>query len=99
MPRRIYHIAPAEDWERQAGSGEYRHPSLDSEGFIHCSEEQQVERTLKKFFGGRNGLVLLTIETGSLAPELRYEEGEPGVLYPHIYGVLNVDAVSEVKTL
>jgi uncharacterized protein (DUF952 family) len=94
---RIFHIAVGEDWERQKSSGEYRHPSLESDGYIHCSEEHQVPGTLEKFFTGREGLVLLEIDTARLVSELRHEEGEPGVLYPHVYGPLNVDAVVAVK--
>ena len=32
-----------------------------------------------------------------LVGELRYEEGEPGELFPHVYGPINADAVVGVK--
>jgi uncharacterized protein (DUF952 family) len=90
MSSLIYHITKSESWERDRG--EYRHPSLETEGFIHCSLAEQVPVTLEKFFPSRDGLILLEIDVGRLIPELRYENG-----YPHIYGPLNRDAVVAVR--
>jgi uncharacterized protein (DUF952 family) len=88
----IYHIAKSDAWERESRGGEYRHPSLETEGFIHCSLAEQVPETLEKFFPSRDGLVLLEIEVERLVSELRYENG-----FPHIYGPLNVEAVVAVR--
>jgi uncharacterized protein (DUF952 family) len=94
MSTLIYHIAMCESWETQSREGDYRHPSLETEGFIHCSLAEQVEGTLESFFPSRGGLVLLEIDVEKLRPELRYENG-----YPHVYGPLNTDAVVAVKDL
>ncbi len=88
----IYHIAKSDAWERESPAGEYRNPSLATEGFIHCSLEEQVPGPLEKFFPSREGLVLLEIEVERLRSELRYENG-----FPHIYGPLNVEAVVAVR--
>jgi uncharacterized protein (DUF952 family) len=88
MSGRIYHIAQSDRWELQRPSGEYRHPSLETEGFIHCSLAEQVPGTLEKFFPSREGLVLLEIDVARLSSELRYENG-----YPHLYGPLDAQAV------
>lgn len=90
----IYHITASDTWERESRGGEYRHPSLAMEGFIHCSLEEQVPGTLEKFFPSRDGLILLEIDAARLRAELRYENG-----YPHVYGPLNVDAVVAVRSL
>ena len=97
MTKRIFHITTPEAWERQKASGSYRHASLESEGFIHCSDENQGEPTWRRIFGAAPGLVVLEIDVERLARELRYEEGEPGELFPHVYGPINVDAVVGVK--
>lgn len=99
MSRFVYHIADRAEWERQRESGVYRHPSLESVGFIHCSNKEQVERTLKRYFPEVKELVLLQIDVSRLEHELRDEEGEPGEDFPHLYGPLNVDAVTEVEAL
>jgi len=97
MSSLVYHIAESETWELQCRGEEYRNPSLETEGFIHCSLAEQVQETLEKFFSipdGRDDLVLLEIDVEKLLPELRYESG-----YPHIYGPLNLDAVVAVKPI
>ena len=99
MNARIFHITTREVWERQESTGSYRHESLDTEGFIHCSSEGQVEATWRRIFGGESGLVILEIDVERLTSELRYEEGEPGELFPHVYGPLNVNAISSVNAL
>ncbi len=93
VTKRIFHITTPEALERQKASGSYRHASLESEGFIHCSNENQVEPTWRRIFGAAPGLVVLEIDVERLASELRYEEGEPGELFPHVYGPINVAAV------
>ena len=88
MSGRIYHIAQSDSWKLQRPSGKYRHPSLVTEGFIHCSLAEQVPGTLEKFFPSCEGLVLLEIDVARLSSELRYEND-----YPHLYGPLDADAV------
>jgi uncharacterized protein (DUF952 family) len=96
---RIFHITTREAWEQQKPSGAYRHGSLETEGFIHCSSEGQVEATWQRIFGGQSGLVILEINVDLLHSDLRYEEGEPGEMFPHIYGSLNVTAVTSITDL
>ncbi|WP_129630374.1 DUF952 domain-containing protein [Candidatus Oscillochloris fontis] len=89
----IYHIATRADWDVSLATGIYITDSLHQEGFIHCSTQEQVEGTAARFFAGRDDLVLLQIDPARLSVELRYEEGEPGILFPHLYGPLDLDAV------
>ena len=99
MKGRIFHITTLQVWERQKATGSYRPESLKTEGFIHCSDEGQVEQTWRRIFGAKPGLVILEINVKRLKSELRYEEGEPGEMFPHIYGPVNVDAVESVTVL
>ena len=99
MTARIFHITTLQVWEQQKAAGSYRHESLETEGFIHCSNEGQVEATWRRIFGGEAGLVILEINVKRLTSEIRYEEGEPGEMFPHIYGPLNIDAVTSVTVL
>jgi uncharacterized protein (DUF952 family) len=89
----IYHIAAQAAWAAAQSAGAYTADSLASEGFIHCSTGAQVLGTAGRFFAGRRDLVLLAIDPQRLTAELRYEEGEPGVLFPHLYGPLDLRAV------
>ncbi len=89
---RIFHIAAASAWDESAES--YAPDTLDSEGFIHCSDPRQVMTVLGERVRGANRLLLLEIDPGRVAPEIRYENLEGGQeSFPHIYGPLNREAV------
>ena len=95
-PARIFHIALANEWSKALENGAYRTGSLDTEGFIHFSTGPQLLRTANKFYRGNRNVVLLLIDPKRLAAELRYEPIEDGQEFPHLYGDLNLDAVTEV---
>ena len=96
--RPIYHLVPRSTWEA-APSGPFRARSLDEEGFIHCSNREQVADSANKFYANESELLLLKIDPARLASELRDEEGRPGELFPHIYGPINREAIVEVIRL
>jgi uncharacterized protein (DUF952 family) len=98
----ILHITTWADWDAARAAGSYRPPSLEQEGFIHCSTPAQAVETADKYFHGRTDLILLCIDESRIAGALRYEPpatigGAPdprsGELFPHIYGPLDPDAV------
>lgn len=93
----IYHIVKRSDWEISQRRGVYRTPSLEKDGFIHCSLAHQIPSVANYNFKGQSELVLLEIDVGKLIPQVRLEDlyGE-GKEYPHIYGELNLDAVLRV---
>lgn len=93
----IYHITEYTAWQQALVNGEYRAPSLATEGFIHASTLEQVVGTANLIFHGQDGLILLVIDSTRLKHELRFEESHgPGQKFPHIYGPLNLDAVQKV---
>ena len=94
----IYHITLPERWNNSREEGEYRAPSLDTEGFIHCSDAGQVERSLNRFYRDEPEVLLLTIDPKLLTSELKYEPAHDEQ-FPHIYGPLNTDAVVVVELL
>jgi len=69
-------------------------------GFAHCAFEEQVAGVANSFFRGVAKLVVLRISIDKLNAEVRYEDLEGGnVLFPHVYGPLNLDAVVAVMAL
>jgi uncharacterized protein (DUF952 family) len=92
----VFHIAEQQVWEAAQAIGAYSHPSLITEGFIHCSTADQVTWVANQFMQGQTDLVLLVIETEKLQSELRYEEVAGVGSFPHIYGEINLDAVVSV---
>jgi uncharacterized protein (DUF952 family) len=90
----ILHITPRLHWQKAQQDGIYRPDSLDAEGFIHCSTPTQVIATANTFFRGQAELVLLCIESDRVQSEILYEDAH-GELFPHLYGSLNLDAVTQ----
>lgn len=93
----ILHITRRLDWESAQEAGEYRDDSLQTEGFIHCSTPEQVLGPANAFYAGQSDLVLLVIDPARLAAKLVYEDSyDSGTAFPHVYGPLNLDAVTAV---
>ncbi|MFN2492288.1 MAG: DUF952 domain-containing protein [Pyrinomonadaceae bacterium] len=94
----IFHITERGTWERAKASGTYKADMFAVDGFTHCSTKEQVLQVANTRFRGQMGLVLLRIDTDKVGAEIRYENLEGGrQLFPHIYGALNVDAVTDVS--
>jgi uncharacterized protein (DUF952 family) len=91
----ILHICSAAEWQATRAD-HYRSASLDQEGFIHCSTPDQVVEVAGRLFQGRRDLVLLIIDPDLVTAEIRCEDGGNGNFYPHVYGPLNVSAVTAV---
>ena len=94
----IVHITSRDEWQ-QAGALDdvYRHESLDTEGFIHCSTPDQVVIPANERFAGRTDLVLLVIDPGRVSSPLVYEDcTDTGTEFPHVYGPIPLDAVVDV---
>lgn len=89
----ILHITQRQQWEAAKNIGTYRGPTLDTEGFIHCSILAQVIGSANRFFKNQTDLVILLINCDRIKPEVRYEGETINNLFPHIYGELNIDAV------
>jgi uncharacterized protein (DUF952 family) len=97
----IYHVTTAEEWTSAQKTGAYTSPSLNDEGFIHCSSDQaQVKGVLERYFAGKTNLVALVIDTDLLKSRFIYEwSPSTADTFPHVYGPINTDAVTEVQKL
>ncbi len=96
----IFHLIQKEDWDAAATSGEVRPESLAEEGFIHCSsDEQQALDVARRIYSGREGMLLLEVETDLLDAPVKREASRSGQIYPHIYGPLNTSAVTLVRVM
>ena len=96
--RPILHITHKTEWAEAQRNGFYSAPSIASEGFIHCSTPAQVVATAERFYAGQHGLVLLVIDSERVQAEVKFEAGtdKPDESFPHVYGTLNLDAVTSV---
>jgi uncharacterized protein (DUF952 family) len=96
----IYKICPRQEWAAAVVDGVYRGSPVDQrDGFIHFSDESQVEETRRRHFAGQGDLVLVSVDPADLGPDLRYEPSRNGQLFPHLYGQLPVSLAHEVKDI
>lgn len=101
----IYHITSRAAWHAAENRGCYSAPSLTREGFIHCSSRNQILSVANDFYRHVPDLLLLCIDENRLSAKLRWEapaHPDSGAAvsvstnnrFPHIYGILNLDAVT-----
>lgn len=97
----IFHIAEKRRWDAAKLAGSYAWStvgrSLEDEGFIHASREDQWRTVRDTFYADvSEPLVLLVIDTDRLTSAWR--EDQVGYQsFPHIYGPLNPAAVIEER--
>ena len=95
----IYKILSAADWEAAQRAGRFEGSADDRrDGFIHFSDGGQVIGTARKYFAGQAGLMLLAVDPTRLA-DLRWERSRDDALFPHLYGPLELDAVTRADRL
>ena len=108
----IYHLVSESEFRAQAKESEYVPARFDQDGFIHCAGERDTLLAVANdyFSSVEEPVLVLVIETAGLAAEVRFEPPAPvagsgtshleeASLFPHIYGPLNLDAVTEIGAL
>jgi uncharacterized protein (DUF952 family) len=91
----IYHLVPIDYWEAQPVDRPYTPADYEREGFIHCTrgEEQVVIVANRYYQSDPREWLALVLDEEAITAEVRYEPGGDGLLYPHVYGSLNRDAI------
>ena len=96
----IYHLTKGADWESARQSGEYRAASLESEGFIHCSQtEKQMIQVADRLYSDQQEMLVLDVDTARLVSRVKHEAARSGGIFPHIYGPMNTSAVTRSRVL
>jgi glutathione S-transferase len=100
---RIFHIATAADWDQAQRTGAYTTSTsgvtLEEEGYLHASREDQWEAVRRRYYSDINEpLLLLEIDTDLLDVPWVEELPAPEATetFPHIYGPLSPRAVVRV---
>jgi len=108
----IYHLVPASVFHTCSNGSTYSPASLQKEGFIHCSGTPAITlKVAESYFSTCNeGLWVLELNLTALHNEVRFEppcsisgrleqHHQEELLFPHIYGSLNLDAVLKIGQL
>jgi uncharacterized protein (DUF952 family) len=109
MPNNILHIVPASYFNTQPADQPYLPEAFSKDGFIHCTQQPEVMLNIaNRFYKNVEGDVLvLVIDVDRVTSEVKWEApahpdgtpAQPGetVLFPHIYGPLNRDAITHLR--
>jgi uncharacterized protein (DUF952 family) len=102
----VYHIAIKDEFILSCSKVSYIPESLNSDGFIHCTSEPETTLlVLSDYFQQVTAeLLLMQIAVNKLTSTIKFENPAPisgggtnhvkeGLLFPHIYGALNLDAI------
>ena len=91
----IFKIIDKDDWQKAKHNGSYGGSKKDIEdGYIHFSEEDQVEETLRRHYPKKDNLLLLKVNAFKLE-HLLWEQASNGDMYPHLYSPLDIKNVEE----
>ncbi|MEM7367227.1 MAG: DUF952 domain-containing protein [Bacteroidota bacterium] len=85
----IYHLLTPSDWIRAQKKDQYAPSSLQTEGFIHCSTEQQLFATASRYYAEEQELRVFKIEEKQVKTHLKWEKSFQGDLFPHIYRAIH----------
>ena len=100
MAALIFKICTSEEWAEAERNGAYSGSGLDrKDGFIHLSSAETVRDTAALYFADQPNLVLIAVDPEMLKAPLKWEPSRGGQLFPHLFGMLNLDAVAWVKPL
>ena len=88
----IIHVVNKDDFEEEIKTGSYGAKSLEKSGFIHFSYLDTYYLVAPNFKDDHAEKVILIIDTDRLNCEVKWEDGG-GLDFPHIYGLLNHDAI------
>ncbi|MER7477735.1 DUF952 domain-containing protein [Streptomyces sp. NPDC126510] len=101
----IYHVVPRTVWTTATGRT-YVPASLAEEGFVHCSpDEATTLAVVNAFYRDAPGpLLVLALDEARLTARVEWEAAAPApppgvsgdVLFPHVFGPLDRDAVDHV---
>ncbi|HKA03111.1 MAG TPA: DUF952 domain-containing protein [Acidimicrobiales bacterium] len=105
----ILHLMQRDEWDGWRADGPYSPASLATEGFVHCTGDDQLMLAVaNRFYAAAGEMVVVTLDETRLASELRWEapahpDGSPPATteprFPHVYGPLDGAAVIDVRRL
>jgi uncharacterized protein (DUF952 family) len=100
MVRVVYKICPTPLWRGAERAAVFAGSDVDRrDGFIHFSTAAQVVETARKHFAGQHDLLLVRVDAERLGNRLKWEPSRRGALFPHLYGDLDLAAVTRVEPL
>ncbi|MCK5672113.1 MAG: DUF952 domain-containing protein [Spirochaetales bacterium] len=101
----IYHIVSSSDFKKNVIGYMYAPGSLLRNGYIHCASGEKITLLVAEdsFSKIEESIYIIKIIVNAVLVPVRFEEspqlGSVGIIFPHIYGSLNLDAVEGIGFL
>jgi uncharacterized protein (DUF952 family) len=93
MTRLTYHLTPVDWWEGVPANEPLTAPSLEAEGFIHCTDgaEATVATANRHYRDDPRPFVVLTVDLDRITSPWRIDD--PAGIYPHVFGPIDRPAI------
>ncbi|MDF2684506.1 MAG: hypothetical protein K0R47_5696 [Brevibacillus sp.] len=97
----IYCLVAKGYWEQWEGREHYLPRDYEQEGFIHATKgDDLLGKVADRVYAEYEGeLYVLVVDEDRSSSPIKYEQAKDGLLYPHIYGPLNHDAIVDVRRM
>ena len=83
----VFKILEQKEWFNR--EEEYTGSLIDlKDGFIHLSTKNQIYETCKKYFFGKENLIVIYFKIKDLEDSLKWEKSRNNDFFPHYYGFL-----------
>lgn len=91
------HLTPEDVWDAQKTQPHYLPEAFPQDGFIHCTngEDELIAVGNRYYQADKRPFIVLTVSLPRLQSAVTVED--PGRIFPHIHGPLNLDAVVAVR--
>lgn len=95
----IFKVVPQDEWN--SAGADYPGSAHDqADGFLHFSTAAQLAETLRRYYAGRDDLILLAVPTEALGAALKWEYAPSrGEDFPHLFAALPRAAVQWARPL
>ncbi len=97
--RPTFHLVPEAVWAASDPAGPYAAASLESEGFIHCTDGvDELGATFDRHYAADpRAFLAMTVDLDATGSPWRFDvAGSP---YPHIYGPIERAAIGALATV
>ena len=96
MSRLTFHLTPRAWWDAAKRADALISPSLETEGFIHCTDgaEAMVATANRHYRDDPRPFVVLTVDLDHAGSPWRIDD--PAGIYPHIHGPIDRAAIVAV---
>jgi uncharacterized protein (DUF952 family) len=97
--RLTFHLTPVDWWEAADPAAPLAAPSLEAEGFVHCTTgaEEMVATANRHYRDDPRAFVLLTLDLDRISSPVRIDD--PSGIYPHVFGPLDRVAILAVQPM